>query len=89
MQYPGFSIIVLPIIWLSDPFPMFPMASSIIMDNSLHVSSAHLLTKFSISELDDPLGWILKCICLELKNLQMTRSDTQLNRYILLMGFRF
>ena len=40
VQYPRFCI--LPIIWLSDPFPKFPMASRIIMDNSLHVSSALL-----------------------------------------------
>ena len=38
VQYPIFSI--LSIIWLSDPFPMFPRASRTIMDNSLHVSSA-------------------------------------------------
>ena len=37
-QYSRFAI--LPIIWLSDPFPMFPMASRIILDDSPHVSSA-------------------------------------------------
>ena len=34
------SLSYLNIIWLSDPFPKFPMASRIMMDNSLHVSSA-------------------------------------------------
>ena len=38
------------------------------------VASAALLNFF---------GWILKCVCLELRNQQMTPSDIQLNRYIL------
>ena len=37
MQYPRFSI--LPIIRLSDLFPMFPRASRTIKDNSLRLSS--------------------------------------------------
>ena len=38
VHYPRFSI--LPIIWMSVLFPMFPRASRTIMDNSLHVSLA-------------------------------------------------
>ena len=37
-QYPRFWI--LPTIWLSNLFPMFPRASRTIMDNILHLSSA-------------------------------------------------
>ena len=37
VQYPRFSI--LPIIWLSGLFSMFPRASRTMMDNSLHLSS--------------------------------------------------
>ena len=38
----------------------------------------------------NPFGWILKCVCLDLRNLQKTPSDIQLNgSYILSMGFRF
>ena len=37
----------------------------------------------------NPFGWILKCVCLESRNLEMTPSDMELNCNILLMGFRF
>ena len=37
----------------------------------------------------NPFPWILKCVCLDMRNLQMTSFDIELNCYILLMGFRF
>ena len=37
----------------------------------------------------NPFGWILKCDCLESRNLEMTPSVMELNRNFLLMSFRF
>ena len=35
----------------------------------------------------NPIGWILKCVRLELKNFQKSPSEDELNCYILLMSF--
>ena len=56
------------------------MLSSLLYANTEHIycpNSAFL----------NPFGWILKCGFLEMRNLEMTPSDMELNRYILLNEF--